>query len=267
MKKKVVLITLTLVMTLVAVAAAGIFGTQAVYAQTATPVPSTPGGGGQHFAMTDQDLATALGITTDKLQAAYKAADAEALKQAVAKGLITQAQADKFSANANGRHFGWPGKMMGANSSNGIDYNAILASALGISADKLQAAYQQAYNTIVDNAVKSGSLTQQQADEIKGRQTLAKDNVFQAAVKSAIEAAVKVAASSGVITQAQATAVINSLTTNDHSGFGFGPGMGSGRMDPGGRSGFGGRGNFGGMQHGKNPGGSNSPAPTATPQA
>jgi hypothetical protein len=262
MKKKIVLITLTLVTALITVVAAGVFGTHVVYAQTATPPPANPANRGPHFGMTDQDLATALGITTDKLQAAYKAADAEALKQAVAKGLITQTQADQFSANSNGRHFGWPGKMMGANGSNGIDYNAILANALGISTDKLQAAYQQAYNTSLDNAVKSGSLTQQQADEIKGRQALAKDNVFQAAVKSAIEAAIKVAASSGVITQSQADAVINSLSANNQSSFGFGPGM----MTPGGRGGFGGQGDFGGKHRGGNPGGSNNPSPTATPQ-
>ena len=219
------------------------------------------------FGVTDQDLATALGITIDKLQAAYKTADAEALKQAVAKGLITQSQADNLSARSDGRHFGWSGMMMGANGSNTIDFNAILANALGISTDKLQAAYQQAYNTSIDNAVKSGSLTQQQADEIKGRQALAKDNVFQAAVKAAIEAAIKVAASSGVITQAQATAVINSLSTHNPSVFGFGKGMGPGMMNPGGKGGFGGRGDFGGMRRGGNPGGSNSPSPTATPGA
>jgi len=266
MKKKIVLITLTLVITLVTVVAAGLFGVHAVYAQTATPAPTTPGNRGQHFGVTDQELATALGITTDKLQAAYKTADAEALKQAVAKGLITQAQADQFSANSNGRHFGMFGRMMGANGSNTIDYNAILATALGISADKLQAANTQAYNTSVDNAVKSGSLTQLQADEIKGRQALAKDTVFQAAVKSAIAAAIKVAASSGVITQAQADAVVKSLSANNDAGFGFGKGMGPGMMDSGGRGGFGGPGDFGGHRGG-NPGGGNSPAPTATPQS
>ena len=49
--------------------------------------------------VSDQDLAAALGITVEKLQAAYTTATNEALTQAVSAGLITQAQADQIKAN------------------------------------------------------------------------------------------------------------------------------------------------------------------------
>jgi len=47
-----------------------------------------------------QELATALGIDLPTLQAAYKSANTEALKEAVSKGLITQQQADQITARA-----------------------------------------------------------------------------------------------------------------------------------------------------------------------
>jgi hypothetical protein len=264
MHNKAKIITLFITGALVMVTAFGVLGYQSVYAQTTTPTPTVPNSqtppnagdrmGGPRFGLSDQDLAAALGITTDQLQAAYKTANAEALKQAVSKGLITQAQADKASANdSNGRHFGLPGMLGGTN---GIDYNAILANALGITTDKLQAANQQAYNTSLDNAVKNGSMTQQQADEIKGRAALAKDTVFQSAIKSAYEAAIKVAVSSNVITQAQADAILKSLTDTgsfapDRMGHGFNPGF------------KGGPGGFGGQR--PKDGQGNIPGATATP--
>ena len=164
---------------LAVVAAFGVFSYQAVYAQAATPTPNAPtmqlpgqpglgragrmdGRGGPGGAYSDADLAAALGITTDQLQAAYKTATTEAINEAVSKGLITQAQADNLLANsANERGLAGLARLGGAN---GIDYNALLAKALNITTDKLQAAYTTAYNTSLDNAVKNGSLTQAQAD-------------------------------------------------------------------------------------------------------
>ncbi len=46
------------------------------------------GPGGEKIGYTQSDLATALGIDLTRLQAAYQSANSEALKQAIAKGLI-----------------------------------------------------------------------------------------------------------------------------------------------------------------------------------
>ena len=239
-----------------------------VFAQTPTPAPNTPNGqvqpgkgrmmnGGFPGGYSQQDLATALGIDVTKLQAAYSAANAEALKEAVSKGLITQAQADQITARGiNNRPIGG----FGLTASNGIDYNAILANALGINTDKLQAAYTQAINTNLDNAVKAGTITQAQADLEKARNALSNDTKFQASLQSAYQAAIKQAVTDGVITQAQADQLLQNQTGK--SGF---PGIlgGFGGNGLGGRGGFGPRG-FGGRQ-GKN-GVPKTPAqPTATP--
>jgi hypothetical protein len=206
---------------------------------------------------TNEDLATALGITVDQLDTAYQSANAAALKQAVEQGLITQAQADELSANGSAFPFG--GRWDGWLSQNGVDYDALLAEVLGISVDKLQAAYTQAYNARIDQAVVDGNLTQAQADLMKGRRALYADKNFQASMQTAFENAVKQAVTDGVITQAQADQILQ-----NQAGMGLG-----GPRDFGGPSGFGpsdgGRG-FG--PHNGIGGGPNQTAPaapTATP--
>jgi hypothetical protein len=240
-----------------------------VFAQTPTPAPATPNGQvqpgkgmGMRGGYSEQDLATALGIDVTKLQAAYATANAAALKDAVSKGLITQAQADQITARGiNNRPLGDFGFGLGANS--GIDYNSLLANALGIDVTKLQAAYTQAFNTNVDNAVKAGTLTQAQADLEKGRYALSNDTKFQTSLQDAYQAAVKQAVTDGVITQAQADQLLQTQT-----GKGL-PGIFGGLGGPGAQGGFGGgrglgRNGFGGGPKGKNA--PQTPAqPTATP--
>ena len=84
------------------------------------------------------------GITEADLTAAYQKANTAAVAKAVELGLITQAQADQMnSAGSNapfgGRHGGWFDQ-------SAIDFNALLADALGISVEELQAAQTQANN-------------------------------------------------------------------------------------------------------------------------
>lgn len=244
------------------VAVFGVFGYRAVYAQAVAPTatattaapataPTTaapaqsgqttqavPGKrGGLKGEASNTDLAAALGITTDKLTAAYTSANAAALKQAVAKGLITQAQADQITANAQNN--GEPFHMFGNLANSGIDYNALLAQALGITTDQLKTAQTTAYNTALDTAVKNGTMTQAQADLAKARRALQNDTKFQANLKSAYDAAVKQAVTDGTITQAQADAIIQAETQQPNGGFdGFGPGFGGGRGGHGGPRGF-----------------------------
>jgi hypothetical protein len=176
----------------------------------------------------DEYLAEALGITVDELNAADQKAQETGLAQAVEQGLITQAQADQIKASGRGLKFG--DRRGGLIDLSSIDFNALLADALGISVEDLNAAQLQAQNARIDQAVADGKLTQEQADLIKGRQALYASEDFQASMKSAFEAAVAQAVTDGVITQAQADQI---LAENNARGFG---------MDFLGGHGFGGRG-------------------------
>jgi len=190
-------------------------------------------GRGPAGGITNEDLSNALGITTDALNTAYQSAYSAALKDAVSKGLITQAQADQLTSNGSVFPFGnrWDSWL----TQNGIDFNTYLADALGISTDELKTAYQAAYYARVDQAVTDGKLTQAQADLLKGKYALYNDNTFQSSMQSAYTAAVNQAVSSGVITQAQADQILSESTNMFKSGIG---GMG----DMGGRGGPHGRG-------------------------
>jgi polyhydroxyalkanoate synthesis regulator phasin len=200
----------------------------------------------------DEYLAEALGITTDELSAAYEEASAVAIAQAVEKGLITQAQADAMTAS--GKAFPFGGRGGGWLAEQGIDFDALLAKALGITTDELQAARQQAEQARLDQAVTDGKITQEQADLMQGQQALFTDQTFIDAMKSAFEAAVQDAVSRGVITQDQADLILEQ-SANGVGGHGMGlPGLdGPGR---GGRRG--GRGGFEGGMPGVPP--ANAPA-------
>jgi hypothetical protein len=93
-QKKIIVISIVAVLAGLVAAGALVFHNVAAQAPAATPT-AQPGqgrgsknGNSSPLGVSDQDLANALGITVDKLTAAYKTADTEALKQAVSKGLI-----------------------------------------------------------------------------------------------------------------------------------------------------------------------------------
>jgi hypothetical protein len=204
-------------------------------------------GGGQN----DEYLAKALGITVDELNAAYTKAQEAALVQAVEKGLITQTQADQLKSKGDVFPFG--GRWAGWLSQNGIDFKALLADALGISAEQLDTALLQAFNARIDQAVADGKMTQEQADLAKGWHALQANSDYQGAMQAAFEAAVKQAVADGVITQAQAELILQNAAERGMGGF---PGMnGRGKMD-----GFG-----GGRGHGR-PGQQGAPIDPAAPQ-
>jgi hypothetical protein len=226
------------------------FSIRNVSAQTPTPTPGAPGTttttpdqafpgrgrhGGAQVGASDAELAKALGISEEQLQAAYDTAGAEALKEAVAKGLITQAQADQMSARGNRFlfHLGKPG------STETVDSEALLAKALNITTEQLQAARLEAFNASLDAALQAGTLTQAQVDQMKGMQALANDDAFQSGLTAAFEAQVKEAVTRGTITQAQADAILAAQAQNGgFFGRGFGPGIGRGPGFGGGHGGF-----------------------------
>jgi hypothetical protein len=149
-------------------------------------------------------LADALGITTDELQDAQQRAFAAAVADAVAAGDLTQEQADQLLAVQALKEY--------------IDRAAILANALGMTQDELEAALA-AGQSITDLMVEQGIDTA----------------TLQANARAAYEAAIQQAVTDGVITQAQADQFLS------QSNFGFGL---FGRGGPGGR--HGGRGDHGG---------------------
>jgi hypothetical protein len=123
----------------------------------------------------DQYLADALGISLDILQSAEQTASDAAIQQAVEQRLITQEQADAMTLRGFpfGGRFGGHWKL-GPNEGlkDGIDYNALLADALGTSVEKLQAARDKAQDARLAAAVANGTLTQEQADLIKAQKEL-----------------------------------------------------------------------------------------------
>ena len=263
------------------------FSTAAVYPQLtqaadATPTPVAPsqdnapvapdngkqgrfGVGSNHGAL----LAEALGISEEDLQAAYlKAADA-ALDQAVEKGLLTQTQADNMkqrleSASADGRGLPFGGRGVEFLRGNDIDGEALLADALGITVDDLQAAYAKAEASELSQAVENGQLTQDQADLLTARRAF--QEYLRSQQKSYADE-VQAALDAGAITQAQADLLLKNEQNFGGRGFGMGgdfepgmrggmqPPMGDQGMMPGPGMGFpgmdGGRGMPGGQQDGR----------------
>lgn len=191
-----------------------------------------------------EDLAKALGISVDELNTAYEESYSAALDQAVAAGLITQAQADQL--RDSGRVFPFDDRWNGWLGQNDIDFQAILAEKLGITVEKLQEAHTQAFEARIDQAVADGNLTQEEADLMKGQRALFSSESFRSSMQSAFEAAVQQAVDAGIITQAQADLIIKNRADMP-GGMGF-PGFGGNRR--GGMGGRGGRGRHGGWGDG-----------------
>jgi lambda repressor-like predicted transcriptional regulator len=124
-------------------------------------------------------LADALGITVDELDAAVEKADLAGVQQALADGWLGQNQADLMTAQIKLRNY--------------MDHNAMLAEALGVTAEELQAAradgqsmrtlldekgldsadvataMQTAFQEQLDKAVADGVITQAQADLLQNQ--------------------------------------------------------------------------------------------------
>ena len=200
----------------------------------------------------DQYLANALGITTDALQKAQTAANQAAIKAAVAAGQITQAQADAMLAGQRG------GPRIDYQAAN-INPQKLLADALNITVDKLQAAETAAFKAEIAQAVTDGRMTQAQADLALGQQALQQYIANKGLYTSAVQAAVK----DGVLTQAQADALLKQA--QNANGFGFGKRGFDGGPGFGGPEGFGGgRGGHGGPGFGAPPANGAAPATPGT---
>ena len=171
-----------------------------------------------------QDLADALGITLDELEAAQQEVFDATLAQAVADGKLTQERADQIKERSGMARFGMIGRS-GRFAGDSIDRNALLADALGITVAELEAAQETVREAAHAQAVEDGKLSQEQAEQMTAMRDLM--NYFQEQgvpeqMKAIIEDAVQAAVDDGVISQEQADAFLS------HEGFGFGKGFDSG---------------------------------------
>jgi polyhydroxyalkanoate synthesis regulator phasin len=227
---------------------------------TSEQQPVYPGRGDR---LGDQEaaFAEALGITVEELQAAQETASNAAIDQLVADGWLTEKQAEQLKARA--ADFG-PGldraavRFAGRFVDSEIDYDALLADALGIGVDELAEARTQVRDDALAQAVTDGRLTQEQADLMKAR--IALGAWLAPKLETAYTDLIAQAVTEGVITQEQADALEAQGGFGGHGlmgpGFGmggdmdggFGPGMGGHGM-----GGHGGRGGHGqdGMGQGR----------------
>jgi ribosomal protein S20 len=212
----------------------------------------------------DTYLAEALGITVEELQSARTATWEAAVDQALDQGLITEAQAERLKAGAGGFHGRGLG-MLGflAGDETAFNFDALLAEQLGISADELSAARDEAFELRLQDALDSGELTEEQAELMRAHHAL-KDTIdhqsllatalgisvedleaarqegktiadlmtelgltadeVQENLQAAYEAAVQQAVEDGVITSDQATLLLENAGPDGHFGPpGFGP--------------------------------------------
>lgn len=181
-------------------------------ADTTVAAPAAHRGGPMGGGANDTYLAEALGITAAELQTAQQTAHEAAIDQALAQGLITQAQADALKQRSGmfGGGRGFHG-FFGADDA-AIDMDALLADALGITTDELAAARVKAQDLALAAAVEDGRITQEQADQLKARQSLQtylQEQGFSDQVRSLYENLVQQAVQAGVITQEQADAILS----------------------------------------------------------
>jgi hypothetical protein len=207
-----------------------------VAAGTTVAAPAAHRAGPMGGGVTDTYLAEALDITADELQAAQQTANEAAIDQALAEGLITQAQADalKERSGMSGRFDSrMPHGMFGL-AGDTIDMDALLANALGITSDELNAARVEAQDLALAAAIEAGRITQAQADQMKAQQALQtymQEQGWQDQARSLYETLVSQAVQAGVITQEQAdTLLSNQRSFGGMRGFDSFHGRGGMRM-------------------------------------
>ncbi len=223
----------------------------------------------------EQLLADALGISVEKLQAAYETARTAAIEQAVERGLITREQADEMLVwGSPGRGFGFFGFRRSPKGVSGssIDEEALLAEALDISVEELQAARETANQAAIAKAVEEGIITQEQADRMLSQKNLMsyldRDVLLAKALGITVEELKSAYAEGKTLTdlmgdrgldaatvreklltayaEALTQAVEDGVITQEQADqMSAGPGLGFGPMGRGGPGGFRGRGDFG----------------------
>lgn len=196
-----------------------------------TPAPETEALPGLRFQrgwlgeQRDELLAEALGITVEELDAAVDEAYAAAIEQAVAEGLLTEEQAEELLDSPFRFRFPLAGV---------ADKNGLLAEALGISVEELEAAQAEVRAERLAALVEAGVITQEEADLMIAReavQSYVDREALAETLQNAYQAAIDAALADGAITEAQAEQLQENMPSFDSFGF-FGRRFG-GRGGPG----------------------------------
>ncbi len=127
---------------------------------------------GEGWGENDTNLADALGITPDELQAASDKARQAVIDKLLEDGTISQEQADAMAENERMGGIVGRGMTRYQGSDSGLDQGTLLAEALGISPEELAAAQQTAEEARMAQAVADGKITQEQADMMAARSVL-----------------------------------------------------------------------------------------------
>jgi len=223
-----------------------------------------------------RDLMDELGISKNEFQTAVKEAREASFQKAVKDGVITQEQADLLQSSKPDGEPGDRGDFRGRDGPDllgrGVKMDSYLAEALGISVEELQAAREKASAAAMEDAVKSGEVSEEQASQMQARQALRNyidpgiltakalgvtfeelqaaredgksprdlmDELgispedFRTAMQEAYKAAVQQAVDDGVITQEQADLILNTEAGFGQGGLGMFPRSG-GQGRPGG---------------------------------
>ena len=131
--------------------------------------PGFPGDRG----LENERLAEALGITVEELQKAQENAHQAALELAVEEGIITQDPADKILEGGFAlRRKPALGHRGNPEAGEKIDFETLLADALGISVTELQTAREEARTAALNQAYEDGWITQKQIDLMKAQNAL-----------------------------------------------------------------------------------------------
>ena len=158
---------------------------------------------------TGEDLAEALGITAEELDAAQEEAFLSAIDTALKAEYITDSQAESLKAGNGG--FRSLFRYLSENERSEFDQAAYLAEALGISGEELEAAYDAIRQARIDELIADGIITQDQADLRVAFLALRESTTFQANMKQAMTDAINSEVEAGTLTQAQADLLIASL--------------------------------------------------------
>lgn len=188
----------------------------------------------------DEDLATALGITIEDLTAAKEEAFTSAVDAALKAEYITTSQAETLKTSDAG--FRALYRYLSETERAEFDQDVYLAEALGISEADLEAAYDAMKQARIDQLVADGTITQEDADLQAAYQALRESTTFETSMKQAMTEAINAEVEAGKLTQVQADLLIANL---DEMPMGFGMGM----------RGMRGMEAFGGMDGHRGPGG------------
>lgn len=168
----------------------------------------------------DEDLATALGITIEDLTAAKEEAFTSAVDAALKAEYITTSQAETLKTSDAG--FRALYRYLSETERAEFNQDVYLAEAVGISETELQAAYAAMEQARIDQLVADGTLTQEEADLQAAYKALQESTTFAENMKQAMTKAINAEVEAGTLTQAQADLLIASL---DGMPMGFGMGM------------------------------------------